>query len=92
VTAFLHAGDRVRILRGPRPGDTREITHVRMFATDAGYYLRGGDGLYAPSDVELVERAASNPCGTPCDARTHDSIGTCDHCLGTCHHATKETR
>ncbi|BBB01109.1 hypothetical protein RVR_8365 [Actinacidiphila reveromycinica] len=61
-----------------------------MFATDAGYYLRGGDGLYAPRDVELVERAASNPCGAACDERDHDLIRTCDHCRGACRHPKEE--
>jgi hypothetical protein len=56
-----------------------------MFATDNGYYLQGGSGLYSPQQVELAaERADGNPCGTACDARKHSVIDTCDHCRGTC--------
>jgi len=79
------AGDWVTILSGPGAGETREITHVRMFATDNGYHLRGGDGLYGPRQVALArERTDGNPCGAPCSERSHNLIGTCDHCRGAC--------
>lgn len=80
------AGDRVRVLVGRRTGDVLPIVSVRMFAADAGYYLHGGEGLYAPAQVEYVQARDGNPCGADCDTRQHDLIGVCDHCLGNCRH------
>jgi hypothetical protein len=82
---YHKAGDSVLVLTGPDTGQTLVVTSVRMFAADPGYYLRGGSGLYPPGQVQLAaERADGNPCGTACDPRTHDALGTCDHCRGTC--------
>ncbi|MYU24616.1 hypothetical protein [Streptomyces sp. SID8352] len=83
---YLKAGDRVSVLEGPERGQCLTVSAVRMFATDSGYYLRGGSGLYPPAHVELASaRADGNPCGSSCEDRTHDLIGTCDHCRGVCH-------
>ncbi|TKS96317.1 hypothetical protein [Streptomyces lasalocidi] len=79
------AGDSVLVLEGPEKGQTLTVSSVRMFATDNGYYLRGGSGLYSPKTVKLVaERPEGNPCSTACDQGKHDALGTCDHCRGTC--------
>lgn len=79
------AGDHVLILIGEETGKTLPITSVRMFATDRGYYVRGGEGLYAPDQVRLVrERENGNPCGQLCDQRSHQTLKTCDHCRGVC--------
>jgi hypothetical protein len=76
----------VRILEGPEKGQTLPVSSVRMFATDNGYYLKGGSGLYSPKQVELAAgRTAGNPCGAPCEDRKHDLIDTCDHCCGVCY-------
>ncbi|GGV19843.1 hypothetical protein GCM10010275_71890 [Streptomyces litmocidini] len=80
MTRFLKAGDHVLITAGFGAGETREITSVRMFATDSGYYLRGGDGLYEHRNVALARERTGNPC----DTRSHDLIDTCDHCRGIC--------
>lgn len=80
------AGDLVTVLDGPDQGQTLPIRSVRMFATDNGYYLVGGAGLYSPHMVALArERTHGNPCGEPCDARAHREVETCDHCRGVCH-------
>jgi hypothetical protein len=85
VNRYFKAGDFVTIIRGPGTGKTHEIAAVRMFATDSGYYLHDGDGLYAHRDVVLAhERTNGNPCGTPCSDRDHESLDTCEHCRGTC--------
>jgi hypothetical protein len=80
------AGDLITItIDGPLKGRTVEITAVRMFATDSGYYAKGIDGLLDPKDVTLTqERTGGNPCGTDCDPRSHDLVHTCDHCRGVC--------
>ncbi|MFE9735452.1 hypothetical protein ACFYO9_33915 [Streptomyces sp. NPDC005863] len=79
------AGDHVTVLDGPEAGQTLPIVSVRKYATDNGYYLRGGSGLYAPRQVELAtERAGGNPCGSACDEHVHGLVGDCDHCLGRC--------
>ncbi|MER6605653.1 hypothetical protein ABT282_07000 [Streptomyces sp. NPDC000927] len=80
------AGDKVKILVGELEGTVREITWVRIFATDKGYYVKGGEGLYAPDQVELVEAVEGNPCGSLCDARHHSLVGACGHCMGKCRH------
>ncbi|MGV9278028.1 hypothetical protein [Streptomyces griseosporeus] len=82
---MYRAGDTVLVLEGPEAGQSLMISSVRMFATDNGYYLRGGSGLYSPKQVQLAaERTGGNPCGEPCNDRKHDLIGTCDHCRGQC--------
>ena len=79
------AGDWLSIIAGPDKGKTLQVSAVRMFATDAGYYLRGGRGLYEPRNVQLARaRDGGNPCARPCSNSQHDSIGTCDHCRGVC--------
>lgn len=78
------AGDQVCVLDGPDKGRTLQISSVRMFATDNGYYLRGGAGLYRPEQVRLARgRAEGNPCGSEC---VHEHLPVCDHCLGQCMH------
>ncbi|MCA1224253.1 hypothetical protein [Streptomyces sp. 8L] len=57
-----------------------------MFATDSGYYVANGEGLYGPDQVELVRNRIGNPCKQDCDARSHSLIKVCDHCLGKCRH------
>lgn len=94
---YHKAGDTVRVLEGPGMGRELVVSSVRMFATDNGYYLHGGDGLYPPKQVELVtERTGGNPCGTECDSRKHNLVDTCDHCRGVCqctaHRATTADR
>lgn len=82
---YHKAGDTLLVLEGPEKGHHLVVSSARMFATDNGYYLRGGAGLYSPKQVELVaERTDGNPCGAVCDARKHDLMGTCDHCRGEC--------
>ncbi|RSN55596.1 hypothetical protein DMH12_15365 [Streptomyces sp. WAC 04229] len=82
---YHKAGDQVRVLEGPESGQTLTVSSVRMFATDNGYYLKGGSGLYSPHQVELAaERITGNPCGAACVERKHDLIGVCDHCRGEC--------
>lgn len=82
---YHRAGDTVLVLEGPDKGRALTVSSVRMFATDNGYYLQGGSGLYSPQQVELAaERTDGNPCGATCDARKHSVIDTCDHCRGTC--------
>ncbi|MGQ4393822.1 hypothetical protein ACN6K5_003608 [Streptomyces violaceoruber] len=82
---YHKAGDTVLVLDGPEKGRRLTVSSVRMFATDNGYYLKGGDGLYSPKQVELAaERTAGNPCGSACEERKHDLIDTCDHCRGVC--------
>lgn len=83
---MYRAGDHVLVRVGRHAGHVLEIASVRMFATDNGYYLHDGEGLYAPNQVELAQERAGNPCGTACDTRSHNLIGACDHCLGNCHH------
>lgn len=62
-----------------------------MFATDCGYYLHGGDGLYPVSAVALVrERTDGNPCVAACDDRQHRAMNSCDHCRGVCAHFDEE--
>ena len=79
------AGDVLRVTSGPDEGKEMAVVSVRMFATDSGYYLKGGQGLYGPSEVELAHRReGGNPCGTECSTRSHDLIDTCDHCRGVC--------
>ncbi|MDV9186829.1 hypothetical protein R6L23_01015 [Streptomyces sp. SR27] len=79
------AGDWLTVLDGPDKGKTLPVASVRMFATDNGYYLVGGAGLYDPRMVVLTcERSDGNPCGAPCDDRQHDALKTCDHCRGMC--------
>ncbi len=79
------AGDLVTVLEGPDKGRALTVRSVRMFATDNGYYLAGGAGLYGPRMVALKqERTGGNPCREPCDAREHGLIRTCDHCRGVC--------
>lgn len=80
------AGDILRVINGPDKGMEGAVVAVRMFATDRGYYLQGGEGdLYDPKNVELVrKREGGNPCGAECDNRSHDQIDTCDHCRGMC--------
>lgn len=79
------AGDVVTVLEGPDRGRALTVRIVRMFATDNGYYLAGGAGLYGPRMVALErERTGGNPCGEPCDAGEHGLIGTCYHCRGVC--------
>lgn len=79
------AGDWVTVMDGPEQGQTLEIKAVRKYATDAGYHLRRGSGLYSPRQVALAaERAGGNPCGTPCDERAHTLIHDCSHCRGRC--------
>lgn len=81
------AGDCVLVQVGCHQGSVLEIAAVRMFAADPGYYLHGGEGLYAPNQVEFAEeRTGGNPCGTECNTRTRGLTSTCDHCRGTCHH------
>jgi len=83
---MYRAGDWVTITAGELQGQTLEIAAVRMFATDRGYYFRGVDGLIPSDRVSLArERIGGNPCGTECDGRRHELIGTCDHCRGKCH-------
>jgi hypothetical protein len=85
VTRFYKAGDIVTVTIGPNAGLIAEITSVRMFATDSGYYLRGGEGLYAHRDVIFTRaRTDGNPCGKPCSTSDHAAIDTCDHCRGVC--------
>ncbi|KAB7835709.1 hypothetical protein [Streptomyces mobaraensis] len=73
------------VLEGPDEGKILMIQSVRMFATDNGYYLAGGAGLYHPQMVALErERVSGNPCGTLCDAQEHRLITTCGHCRGVC--------
>ncbi|MEU1134439.1 hypothetical protein ABZ383_32040 [Streptomyces sp. NPDC005900] len=82
---YYKAGDWLTILDGPGHGTTLQVNSVRMFATDNGYYLTGGAGLYSPQMVTLArERTNGNPCGAPCDTALHHLIGTCDHCRGVC--------
>lgn len=86
---MYRAGDQVKILIGALTGTVRTVHSVRMYATDKGYYVRGGEGLYGPDQVEFVAASPDgNPCGAPCDDRTHESAGYthCDHCRGACHH------
>jgi hypothetical protein len=79
------AGDWLTVLDGPDEGRTLRVSSVRTFATDSGYYLSGGAGLYGPRQVSLArERTGGNPCGKPCDTHVHDVIKTCDHCRGVC--------
>ncbi|MET9956018.1 hypothetical protein ABZ135_31360 [Streptomyces sp. NPDC006339] len=79
------AGDWLTITRGPDKGKTLQVSSVRMFAADNGYYLCGGRGLYSPKDVQMDRaRDGGNPCAAPCTARQHDLTGVCDHCLGVC--------
>lgn len=79
------AGDWLTILEGPSNGKTLEVMSVRMFASDGGYYLVGGAGLYSPRMVALArERTGGNPCGQAFDDRMHDLLKTCDHCRGMC--------
>ena len=79
------AGDWLTVLDGPDRGRTLQVAVVRMFATDCGYYFKGGAGLYPPETVCLArERTDGNPCGVPCDARQHSDLNTCDHCRGVC--------
>ncbi|MGW2594771.1 hypothetical protein ACWCXC_31520 [Streptomyces sp. NPDC001515] len=79
------AGDKLTVHVGTLAGQVREITSVRVFATDNGYYVKGGEGLYGPDQVSLyAERTGGNPCGADCDARDHRMIGVCDHCTGKC--------
>jgi hypothetical protein len=82
---MYRAGDWITITSGALAGRTVEISAVRMFATDAGYYAKGVDGLLPPDRVVLAqERTGGNPCGTPCDTRWHRNLHTCDHCRGMC--------
>lgn len=79
------AGDIVEVVAGPGVGLVAPVSTVRVFAADCGYYLRGGEGLYAPQDVQLVSRReGGNPCGTVCDDSQHDAHGICEHCQGVC--------
>lgn len=76
------AGDEVTVLEGPEKGRTLQITSVRKYASDNGYHLRGGSGLYPPRRVRLArERTEGNPCATACE---HDRVEDCQHCLGQC--------
>ncbi|MEV8455464.1 hypothetical protein AB0467_34575 [Streptomyces sp. NPDC052095] len=82
---YYRAGDTVLVLDGPEQGQVLTIASVRKYATDNGYYLYGGSGLYAPRQVELVaERINGNPCGALCEEREHGIVGDCDHCQGQC--------
>lgn len=92
---MYRAGDKVRILRGHGKGTVKEILSVRMYASDAGYYLpdeRYGPGLHLAWNVELVAlRTGGNPCRADCDTHAHETTradgydGHCDHCRGRCH-------
>jgi hypothetical protein len=85
MSAMHKAGDWLTIVDGPDQGATLQVVSVRMFATDNGYYLAGGAGLYSPGRVVLArERTDGNPCGAPCDDHQHDELRTCDHCRGMC--------
>lgn len=83
---MYRAGDFITITSGDLQGQTVEITRVRMFATDSGYYAKEIDGLLSPSQVTLAYRRTNgNPCGAACDNRKHTPmLDTCDHCRGTC--------
>lgn len=83
---MYRAGDLIIITAGELEGQTVEITAVRMFATDNGYYAKGVGGLLPPSHVILVrERIGGNPCGTDCTAERSGTVHTCDHCRGVCY-------
>lgn len=82
---MYRAGDWITVTDGELQGQTVQITSVRMFATDAGYWAKGVDGLLPPNRVVLAhERSGGNPCGAQCSVRAHELIGTCDHCRGVC--------
>lgn len=79
------ADDRPTVLTGPGRGKTLEVVSVRMFATDNGYYLASGAGLYSTDMVALArERVNGNPCGDPCSEVEHEALRTCDHCRRVC--------
>jgi hypothetical protein len=85
------AGDWLTVVDGPDKGQTLPVASVRMYATDNGYYLVGGNGLYRPREVTLARgRTGGNPCGSPCDGRSHELVDTCDHCRGMCHHRQEQ--
>jgi hypothetical protein len=85
------AGDWLTVLDGPGKGCTLPVASVRMYATDNGYYLIGGGGLYRPHQVTLArERTDSNPCNQPCDDQKHKLTDTCDHCRGVCRHEQEQ--
>ncbi|MFJ3799946.1 hypothetical protein ACIPSJ_27145 [Streptomyces sp. NPDC090088] len=85
MPVMYKAGDWLTVLDGPDEGATLQITSVRMFAADPGYYLVGGAGLYNPGMVTLArERSEGNPCGNPCNERQHGELRTCEHCRGMC--------
>lgn len=82
---YHEAGDKVLVLEGPEEGQVLVVRSVRKYATDNGYYLHGGSGLYSPRQVELSEkRTGGNPCGKSCEKRVHDLVGDCEHCMGKC--------
>jgi hypothetical protein len=83
---MYRAGDLIAITAdGPDKGRIVEITSVRMFATDSGYFAKDIDGLLPPNIVTLArERTGGNPCGTPCNDRRHTLIDTCERCRGVC--------
>lgn len=82
---MFRAGDVVKLLVGEQDGREAVIHAVRYYATDCGYYVEGGEGLYGPDQVEFVrERAGGNPCGVECDAKWHADNQMCGHCRGRC--------
>ncbi|MEU6562674.1 hypothetical protein [Nocardia nova] len=93
IMPMHRAGDTVTVLCGPDSGRALEISAVRVFAADNGYYLRGGAGLYRPDQVTLAHhRIAGNPCGSPCTEREHAALGSCGHCRGICGHASRRRK
>ncbi|MFE0801097.1 hypothetical protein [Streptomyces sp. NPDC058812] len=89
---MYRAGDLITITAGALQGRTVEITAVRMYATDNGYYGKDVAGLLPPSHVTLArERAGGNPCGTDCTTERIGTVHTCDHCCGMCYCEAKRT-
>ncbi|MGN2638723.1 KOW motif domain-containing protein [Nocardia takedensis] len=82
----LRAGDRAQVIAGPDTGRVGVVTSVRMYSTYCGYHLRGGLGLYEPSNIALVEPGQGNPCGQPCNEHLHRlGVPVCEHCAGGCY-------